>query len=190
MANEHKTTRSAAEAGWHVSRYNISAKVPETGKTVIVNLLTGSCSEYSPLELFLMSVLDEISENHPIIGLLARRGAICNFDELAAIEADSHIDMKMTNHIGLIICPTMGCNFDCPYCFEDHFAGKMSAEVQDDVIALAGRLIDAFAPKHIRVTWFGGEPLLAPEVIESLSQHLIALADERGVESADHGLEH
>ena len=182
MANERKTTRTAAEAGWHVSRYNISAKVPETGKTVIVNLLTGSCAEYSPLELFLMSALDEISENHPIIGLLARRGAICNFDELAAIEADGHIGVEMTNHIGLIICPTMGCNFDCPYCFEDHFAGKMSAEVQDDVIALAGRLIDAFAPKHIRVTWFGGEPLLAPEVIESLSQRLIALADERGVE--------
>ena len=34
----------------------------------------------------------------------------------------------------------------------------------------------------MKVTWFGGEPLLAPEIVESLSQRLIALADECGVE--------
>ena len=111
MANERKAARSAAEAGWHVSRYNISAKEPETGKTVIVNLLTGSCAEYSPLELYLMSALDEISEDHPIIGLLARRGAICNFDELAAIEAESHIGVVKAPTLGLVLCPTLGCNF-------------------------------------------------------------------------------
>lgn len=182
MANERKAARSAAEAGWHVSRYNISAKEPETGKTVIVNLLTGSCAEYSPLELYLMSALDEISEDHPIIGLLARRGAICNFDELAAIEAESHIGVVKAPTLGLVLCPTLGCNFDCPYCFENHYAGKMSAEVQDDDVALAGRMIDASAPERMKVTWFGGEPLLAPEIVESLSQRLIALADERGIE--------
>ena len=88
MANERKAARSAAEAGWHVSRYNISAKEPETGKTVIVNLLTGSCVEYSPLELYLMSVLDEISEDHPIIGLLARRGAFCGANNTVGATVD------------------------------------------------------------------------------------------------------
>ena len=81
----------AAEAGWHISRYNISAKEPSTGKTLIANLLRGSCHAYSPLELFLMSALDEIDENHPAIIPLAKRGVICNFDEVAALEAASDI---------------------------------------------------------------------------------------------------
>ncbi|MBO7674481.1 MAG: radical SAM protein, partial [Atopobiaceae bacterium] len=76
--------------------------------------------------------------------------------------------------------PTMGCNFDCPYCFEDHFAKKMTPDVQDDVVALAERMLDASGAKHLSVTWFGGEPLLAPDVIESLSERLMSLAEGRG----------
>ena len=72
----------------------------------------------------------------------------------------------------------MGCNFDCPYCFEDHGRGKMSQEVQDDVVALAKRMIDACGVKKLHVTWFGGEPLLVPDVIDSLSKRLMALVDE------------
>lgn len=180
MAEEQHVTRTAAEAGWHLSRYNIRTMIPETGKTVIVNLLKGTCLEYSPIELYFMSALDEISESHPIINLLKKRGVICNYDEVAAIEAASHIIARRTQAVGLVICPTMACNFDCPYCFENHYAGKMSAPVQDDVISLAERLIEVNAAKALKVTWFGGEPLLAPEVIESLSGRLIALADERG----------
>lgn len=73
----------------------------------------------------------------------------------------------------------MVCNFDCPYCFEDHFAGKMSEEVQDDVVALAERMLEASGTKDLHVTWFGGEPLLAPDIIESLSARLIVLTGRR-----------
>ena len=82
--------------------------------------------------------------------------------------------------ISLTICPTMGCNFDCPYCFENHRQGKMSLEVQDNVIALAERMFDAAGTKNLSVTWFGGEPLLAPDIIESLSLRLIELVQKRG----------
>jgi len=58
----------------------------------------------------------------------------------------------------------------------------MSPEVQDDVVALAGRMLDASGAKDVDVSWFGGEPLLAPDVIEPLSARLMALAEERGGE--------
>ena len=177
-------SRTAGEAGWHVSRYNLSARVPDSKMVAIANLYKGVCAEYTPIEMYLLSVLEELDENHPIIERFARRGIICNFDERAALEAMGRSSCSMTRGIGLTICPTMGCNFDCPYCFEDHFAGKMTPEVQDDVVALAGRMLDASNSKNIHVSWFGGEPLLACDVIESLSERLMALANERGGEFA------
>ena len=174
------TQRTAAQAGWHVSRYNLSAPVPEKNTVAIANLYKGTCAEYNAIELYLMSVLDEISENHPIIDRLSKRGVIANFDERAALEVLGRGACAGPRSVGLTICPTMGCNFDCPYCFENHRAGKMSADVQDDVVALAERMMKASGSKNLFVTWFGGEPLLAPGIIESLSKRLMALTEERG----------
>lgn len=178
--NQAESKRTAAEAGWHVSRYNLSAPVPHSNMRVIANLYKGTCAEYSPIELYLMSVLNEISEDHPIIERLARRGVIANFDELAALAVMGRAACVASHAINLTICPTMGCNFDCPYCFENHVAGKMTPEVQDDVVALAERMLDASRTKDLDIAWFGGEPLLAPDVIEALSTRLMALVEERG----------
>ena len=174
------TSRTAGEAGWHVSRYNLMASVPDSKMTAIANLFKGNCAEYTPIEMYLLSVLEELDEHHPVIERFAKRGIICNFDERAALETMGRAACGTSRAIGLTICPTMACNFDCPYCFEDHGAGKMSAEVQDDVVALAERMLNASNAKDINVAWFGGEPLLACDVIESLSERLAALADERG----------
>ncbi len=173
-------SRTAGEAGWHVSRYNLMTPVPDSKMTAIANLFKGNCAEYTPIEMYLLSVIDELDENHPIIERFAKRGIICKFDERAALETMGRAACAQSHGIGLTICPTMGCNFDCPYCFENHLAGQMSPEVQDDVIELTKRMLDASNSKDIRVTWFGGEPLLACDIIESLSERLINLAEEYG----------
>lgn len=56
----------------------------------------------------------------------------------------------------------------------------MAAEVQDDVAGLVGRMLDASGARKLTITWFGGEPLLATDVIEALSPRLMAAAEERG----------
>jgi len=76
--------------------------------------------------------------------------------------------------LGLTICPTLACNFRCPYCFESsQQSGKcMSTETQN-------RLIDWIkeftAIKHLSVVWYGGEPLLAFDTICSLTDRFLAL---------------
>ena len=179
-AQSQNATRTAGEAGWHVSRYNLAAKVPGTKMTAIANLIKGNCGEYTPIECYLLSVLEELDEHHPIIERFAKRGIICNFDERAALETMGRAACATSRCIGLTICPTMACNFDCPYCFEDHTAGKMTQDIQDDVVALAKRMLDAAGTDNLCVSWFGGEPLLAPGIIESLSKRLMSLVEERG----------
>ncbi len=173
-------TKTAGEAGWHESRYNLRAKVPDKGVVAIVNLYKGTCAEFGPVELYLLSVVEELKESHPIIQRFARLGVICNFDERAALQTMGRAVCAHGGRVSLTICPTMGCNFDCPYCFEDHTPSKMRAEVQDDVVALARRMIATFGAKELHVSWFGGEPLLVPDVIKSLSMRLISLANELG----------
>lgn len=56
----------------------------------------------------------------------------------------------------------------------------MTPEVQDDVVAFAARMLDAANAKELTITWFGGEPLMATDVIEALSPRLIEVAEERG----------
>lgn len=180
--NTSITSRTAAEAGWRLSRYNLNVQLPEKGTVAIANLFRGTCAEYGPVDLYLMSVLDEIREDHPIIPRLAKRGVIVNFDELAALDTLGRLSCGFGSAVSLTICPTMGCNFDCSYCFENHYPGRMTAEVQEDVVSLARRLMDAGRTKDLSVTWFGGEPLLAPDIISSLSEKLIALAEEHQAE--------
>ena len=180
MEKEQTSVRTAGEAGWHVSRYNLSAPVPGKDAIAITNLYKGTCAEYSPLELYLLSILDRLREDHPIIDRFAKRGIITRIDERAALETLGRAACAMPHGVGLTICPTMNCNFDCPYCFEHHRPGKMTREVQDGVVELARRMMDAGAAKELSVSWFGGEPLLAPDVIESLSVRLMALAEEKG----------
>lgn len=173
--------KTAFEAGWRVSRYNLFAPIPGTNKVAIANLFKGTCGAYSPLELFLLSELPTLDAEHPILDRFRERGIIVNFDERAALDAMGRMGCA-AGGVGLTICPTMGCNFDCPYCFENHKAGKMSQKTQDDVVALAERMLAVSQKKALSVTWFGGEPLLAPDVIETLTGRLMALCEEKGAE--------
>ena len=173
--------KTAFEEGWRVSRYNLFAPIPGTKNVAIANLFKGTCGAYSPLDLFLLNELETLDAEHPILNRFRERGLIVNFDEREALYAMGRMGCAVGG-VGLTICPTMGCNFDCPYCFENHKAGKMTDEVQDDVVALAERMLDVAQEKALSVTWFGGEPLLAPDVIEALSGRLMALCEAKSAE--------
>ncbi len=66
-SNATQKTRTAAEAGWHVSRYNIAARIPDSKMIAIFNTYTQTCGEYTPIELFIMNSLHEVPEDHPLI---------------------------------------------------------------------------------------------------------------------------
>ena len=174
--------RTARQAGWHASRYNIWARIPDDdrGRPAVVNLYSGSCDAYSTLELAALVMLDELPPDHPAVVRLARRGLIVDFDERAALEVQARAACARPGTVSLTISPTTSCNFDCPYCFEDHSGRRMLSEVQDDIVALAERMMEVAYAKKLRVTWFGGEPLLAADIIASLTARLIAVAERRG----------
>lgn len=85
------------------------------------------------------------------------------------------------NNLSLVIAPTLGCNFDCIYCFEDtqDDMTKMSKEIQEKVVEFVennSRNID-----NLNVTWYGGEPTLGLDIIENLSKRFIEICAEKNI---------
>ncbi|TCD47944.1 radical SAM protein [Chlorobium sp. N1] len=79
-----------------------------------------------------------------------------------------------TGYVGLTICPTLACNFSCPYCFE-HSQTDMAMMDQKTIEALLQFINSHKEARHLSVSWYGGEPTLAFGVIERLTEAFIAL---------------
>ena len=67
----------------------------------------------------------------------------------------------LDNIFMVTLMPTEGCNFRCPYCYEDHHAVSMTRDTLDRI----EEYITAQAPRYKQVilAWFGGEPTLCKD---------------------------
>lgn len=92
---------------------------------------------------------------------------------------DAFIRMKRYIHcsnafslksLGVVIVPTMNCNFACPYCYESDLPkDKMSVEIQEKLIKF---IENANGSQNVSICWHGGEPLLAFDVMERILSKL------------------
>lgn len=73
-----------------------------------------------------------------------------------------------SSNLSLTICPTLACNFTCPYCFE-HSQGDMSSMSTSTQNALVDFIRSFENARKLNVGWYGGEPTLAFDTIVSLS---------------------
>lgn len=169
---------TAREAGWKYSDYNLFAHVPDSDLTAWVNTFSGGCSGFSEQEYQLIGKILEYPEDHEYIQHYAKRGLITNVDEKEVLRRKIEMDSSREDVLSLTICPTLACNFNCPYCFENHYSGMMGQEVMDAIVAFTRRMLSRHPFRRLKILWFGGEPLLGLKNIDSLSERLIEIADE------------
>jgi uncharacterized protein len=79
----------------------------------------------------------------------------------------------------LVLMPTEQCNFRCIYCFESFRHGAMPVPVVNAVENLLTSRFDGLT--YLVVSWYGGEPLLAMNVIASVSERIRSLLKSRPV---------
>ncbi|MDR3286070.1 MAG: 4Fe-4S cluster-binding domain-containing protein [Prevotellaceae bacterium] len=70
----------------------------------------------------------------------------------------------------IAIIPNMDCNFNCKYCFEQTSHNYMSKKIIKSIEAYINRNLESQNIKSLAVSWYGGEPLLSPNIIERLSK--------------------
>ncbi len=80
----------------------------------------------------------------------------------------------------LIIAVTLKCQFRCFYCYENHPELSLSDNTIDSILNEVRQ--NARVGRNISIDWYGGEPLLEFELIESLSRRIIDICLENGVQ--------
>jgi len=100
-------------------------------------------------------------------------------DELERLEFFRNLEKYSVTNFGLTIAPTLDCNFRCKYCFETHPKGTMTEQVQADLLKFAEMRL-AFA-KNFSVTWYGGEPLLAKNIVYNLSEKFLEVCAKSNI---------
>lgn len=159
------------EQKFKFSYYNLVYKTSDavlvynTASEAIVSFTN---DEFNAIEIWLRSNLNPIQIED--IQALARQGIIVyeNEDELFKIKYIINSSVYNTARIkSFVIYPTTECNARCFYCFahDDIIHGqKMSKETADSLLDfIVGHIEDG---DEVVFRWFGGEPLMACDVID------------------------
>ena len=84
--------------------------------------------------------------------------------------------------LSLVIAPTSLCNLNCVYCFENEIKNKKTIPIEKirDVVDFIFTHINDKV-KHVHIGWFGGEPMLAYEVILEFYRLFEPICLEKGI---------
>ncbi len=159
-----------------ISKFNVVEKIGNN--TFIYNTRSGSVLKLDEKygELFQDYLNNQRLGDQQLIANLKKGGMLVedDFDEISYILGGSNIKRFSGNVINYTIAPTMKCNFRCPYCYEkDINYSSMNRDVVDRMKLMFEQSIVNY--KYMSIAWYGGEPLLAFDVIEDLSQKAIEL---------------
>jgi len=100
-----------------------------------------------------------------------------SFDELQAVR-DRFWEARRETPLALTLTTTLDCNLGCYYCYEDRSEAHLDAASAADVISWVRFRLLASRKKTLHVDWYGGEPLLNYEFIETASPLLQQLCHE------------
>lgn len=164
------------------SRYNILFEY--NNKKIAFNACSCALAEVDEDFFRILSSpkIDTSNEDPELIKNMKAGGYIVE-DDLDELE-----NLKMVNFRGkfggkglsLVIAPTLSCNFACPYCFENPSKGVMSAEVQKALFDLVENA--AKGKSNVNISWYGGEPLVAKELVFNMSERFIDICRRYGVD--------
>lgn len=168
------------------SRYNIFVPL-RSGRVLAYNSMSGASAiwdrdEYDAYEGISsgreLRDQDKVSSSLLYGGYVVRDGT----NELLVLRQEYERQRFDRSGFILTIAPTLACNFGCDYCFQgcDKPKGEMLPIVQDKIVDLVQRVAPQIQRMHIG--WYGGEPLLAFSVIESLSRRMKAICEANSVQ--------
>ena len=154
------------------SRFNITGEYDDH-QVWVYNTMTTATILLDKEEYNHIFNIHSFSENKETFLQLCEMGYFLedSFDELAYLKQLRDTVVESNSKIAdIMIAPTMDCNARCYYCFENgcHHE-KMSISTADAVV---NYIINNWNRDLFNINWFGGEPLMAPDIIDYISEKL------------------
>jgi len=81
-----------------------------------------------------------------------------------------------------VIQPTSGCQLGCDYCGQSHGSQKLSPSNISSLITRLTAKLNSGKYRGLEIGWFGAEPLLALDVMRTVSKKLRSIALDLGVQ--------
>ena len=117
----------------------------------------------------------ELSLDNPMVKALYNRGYIVDDDIDEYKEVQKNIKKIYSDRdkcLNLMIYATEQCNFRCVYCCEEHVNKKLSDENWENILKFIDKRIEQDKICVVRISFFGGEPLLESKKILDFSRKL------------------
>lgn len=153
-----------------VSRYNFF--VERRNGAVLYNAVTGSFIHVnnSVYQALRRQKVPEVGEEY--LSTLLDCGAIHTGDQTARVLSAFELQKYAPEHIGVTIAPTIECNYACWYCYQNsrRLSGVMTEKIQDETVKFISQI--SKRASSLALNWFGGEPLLAKEVVINLTKRV------------------
>lgn len=165
-----------------ISIYGQALDLPAEKQLVIVNYLKGKIDIY---EGYAREKVLAYLEGNPVeecvLDCLFNSGYLVdsNIDETQELKCLKEQIINQEETLLLIIYVTEKCNFRCVYCCEEYQLSSLDPSVQDDVLLFIEIALDKH--RHLQIEWFGGEPLLHPEIIINMSTRILDICKEKKV---------
>ena len=166
------------------SRFNFFANL-DNNVYLLFNGMSGALYEITGKEKEMVNILfskpgtDTIS---PVFRNLLKEGGFLipkGTDEISILKKRAHNEAIHSPILDLFIIPTYACNFRCTYCYVEFKNGKMRPWVERAIVKHIEHTICNYA--QININWFGGEPLLFPDVIIRVSSEITKIANRHDV---------
>jgi uncharacterized protein len=166
------------------SRYTSFTPLDD-GSLVLHNTLTGAMGVVPPEQVTeARSALRRAARHAPpsagILNDLVEGGFLIGDDvDERAVAHDQYLVKYSDDFLRLTLLPTEHCNFRCVYCSQSFLRGKMPANVQDGIRQYVAKQKNL---RRLQVDWYGGEPLVAADVVLDLARYFLDYSQEHGIQ--------
>lgn len=170
------------------SKYNLLIDTDNLGRVLLYNTVTGSVAwfdkdVYTSFHGKETILYDEIDAEVIRLGYVVPK----NNDETEKLEfyKNCYIFNTEPKELYFVIAPTLLCNYNCQYCFEKsiNHTTTMTEDIWNKTLIFLEKQCKKYSSiTNLRITWFGGEPLLQFEHIHKFSQSIILFCRDNGIE--------
>jgi uncharacterized protein len=126
--------------------------------------------------------IDEIDDN--ILRSLKKENIIVDddADELEMLKIRFNRGKYKATSVGITVIPTHACNLACTYCYQGH-GDVLSTTMSDETVRRTIEFIkkNAVGYTNLAVNFYGGEPLLFPDILFKIAEEVKSFAEEHGI---------